>query len=441
MGTGRCVRFICLALLFNSVFSFAVEAATINAANCSSSAVQTAINSASNGDTVVIPAGACSWTSGISTSKQIDIEGAGSSATTGTRITHNAGSSTLFDITIGNSYNTKIGNVRFIAGTVSGGKYLNVSGTGKVPLLHDTYFDLANDILAFAVDWDVTGGVIWNCTFESDYNLGGSCGQMIGSGATGCLRIKSKKNWDDASTMGMSDTDGTSNLYIEDCTFSNVGQCPDADDNGRVVIRHSIIDGSGGLTHGPTSSYGGRHVELYDNTITKTLPNRNTGGRLFWFRAGTAVITGNALTDPASGCYSSNVFEFIVENATRSTSHGCCTSWQCWHQPGTGSDGTSGHNNVTSPQTPDSYQISEPVYIWGNSGTGNTVAKMTSMNDQPDDCGNGLHTSNFFQSGRDYYVSTTSSGAKPGWSRYTYPHPLRLSSPPPAAPANLRIVN
>ena len=43
-------------------------ATTINAASCSQSAVQTAINSAVGGDTVVVPIGSCTWTASVSIS-------------------------------------------------------------------------------------------------------------------------------------------------------------------------------------------------------------------------------------------------------------------------------------------------------------------------------------------------------------------------------------
>ncbi|MGA2515981.1 MAG: hypothetical protein ABSG44_05470 [Thermodesulfobacteriota bacterium] len=78
MKIGRFIGHIVVAFLISSVFSFRVEAATINAANCSSSAVQTAINSASNGDTVIIPNGSCTWTSGLTISNYVKIVGAGS---------------------------------------------------------------------------------------------------------------------------------------------------------------------------------------------------------------------------------------------------------------------------------------------------------------------------------------------------------------------------
>ena len=206
MKIGGFIGHIFVAFLISFVFSFRVEAATINAANCSSSAVQTAINSASTGDTVVIPNGRCTWTSGLSIGKQIALQGANvptrsSTATDGTTITHNAGSSTLFAFTIGSSYHTTIANLRLLINISSStGPYVTMSGTGMVPLMHDMYFNLPMGT-ALAVDWDVVGGVIWNCTFESTTS-GGSGNCADGDTANDNLRLLPNSNWDAASTTG-----------------------------------------------------------------------------------------------------------------------------------------------------------------------------------------------------------------------------------------------
>ena len=51
---------------------------TVNAATCNSADVQTAISSATEGSTVAIPAGTCTWTSGVSISgKGVVVQGAG----------------------------------------------------------------------------------------------------------------------------------------------------------------------------------------------------------------------------------------------------------------------------------------------------------------------------------------------------------------------------
>jgi hypothetical protein len=67
-------------LLAVGFFSAAIpaRASVINAASAALADVTAAINSAANGDTVSIPAGSTTWTSGVSVSKNIQIVGAGS---------------------------------------------------------------------------------------------------------------------------------------------------------------------------------------------------------------------------------------------------------------------------------------------------------------------------------------------------------------------------
>src|SRR5690349_3894633 len=58
------------------------SAATIAAASCSSADVSNAYNSTVNGDTLAIPPGACTWSSTLTVSKNITIQGAGAGTTT-----------------------------------------------------------------------------------------------------------------------------------------------------------------------------------------------------------------------------------------------------------------------------------------------------------------------------------------------------------------------
>ena len=62
-----------------------LSASTINAASCNASDVQAALNQASAGDTVNIPAGTCSWTSAVNWSAppNVTVRGAGSLTTLG----------------------------------------------------------------------------------------------------------------------------------------------------------------------------------------------------------------------------------------------------------------------------------------------------------------------------------------------------------------------
>src|SRR5438876_7932866 len=281
----RTIKWLLFAILLATLSEREARASTVTATSCNVSDVQTAINSAKDGDTVIIPNGSCSWSSGISTAKQITIQGATVGGVTITDADANAGDN-LLSLTIGNSFHTNIAYLRVLPGTGKG-SYISMNGTGLPPLMHDMYFNLPNFQLQHAVSWAVAGGVIWNTTFESTDNIGGACGTQVGSDS-GSIVIKSTLSWDAPSTMGTLDTNGDENLYIEDSTFSYVGQVPDVDDNGRVVVRHSTISNtSGGLTHGTTSATGGRQMEYYNNSFVYSNTNRNAN-RYFWGRAGTA---------------------------------------------------------------------------------------------------------------------------------------------------------
>jgi hypothetical protein len=60
------VKGIWVALLLGTFFTRSAKASTWTAASCSSSSVQTALNKAAAGDTIMIPAGSCTWTTQVS---------------------------------------------------------------------------------------------------------------------------------------------------------------------------------------------------------------------------------------------------------------------------------------------------------------------------------------------------------------------------------------
>lgn len=387
-------------------------AATISATNCSLSAVQAAVNAASDGDKVLIPSGSCSWSGGIATTKQIRIEAqsytpaSGGTMSRSVTITNNSTSAPLITLRSGSSYHVGVAGIRFNEGS-GNQNHIRVEGTsGKVPLVNDCAFEVRNrfgnnpDIAALA--WLAQGGVVWNSYFVGVG--GGLGGQCCPEGAS--ILINSPRGWTTPSTMGAADSTGTVNVYFEDSTFKNIGQAPDVDDNGRVVIRHSLIDGTSGVTHGFTSMSGGRHVEYYDNTMQVTTDNRNIAGRFFWIRAGTGVFTDNHVISVNDGWGTPQVLD-IGDNTSPS-------AYPQARQPGWGHNG-SGH-------------VSDPIYIWNQTGSGAYLWGIS----------NGWGSN--VRLNRDIYVN---SGAKPGYSKYAYPHPLRGGSGASPgtlqAPGNLRI--
>jgi hypothetical protein len=207
--------------------------------------------------------------------------------------------------------------------------------------------------------------------------------------------------------MGTLDTNGTVNVYFEDSTFKDIGQAPDVDSNGRLVIRHSLLDGAWAITHGFTSTWGGRHAEYYNNTFQVTTPNRNIAGRFFWIRAGTGVFTDNVVNSQFNGYGAPDQLD-IGDNTSPK-------SYPQARQPGWG------HNGST--------HVSDPIYIWNQSGSGAYRWRVS----------NGWDSN--VQLNRDIFVN---SGPKPGYKKYPYPHPFRAggnNEPAPLqSPSNLRVV-
>jgi hypothetical protein len=423
-----CVGMVALALYVLPTSQ--AHAASLIAANCSSASVQAAISTAIDGDTVVIPTGSCTWTSGIATNKQIVISG---QAKGSVLITHAAGSNALLDLTTGSKYSTEVRNINFLVSSGTG-HYMRIGGTGMPPLIHDNYFSVPDFQLSGCIHFERNGGVIWSNVFESLTSSG--TGGSSGAGS-GCLQLKNGSggaSWSTASTMGTADVAGTANVYIEDNVFNNIYlQSIDCDDNARTVIRHNTFNDSGFACHGAdTSPYGARHTEVYDNTFVFHGTGSNGSIKYplnlnwWWYvRGGTGVVTDNSMPDINSSTWGNKAeINFIVQQLRRNAGpNACCTSYPCLHQIGQSHDGSS--------------LITEPIYIWNNVGTGGTLPPGLS-DYEPDQCGNNLHTSAFVKAGRDYVVDV----AKPGWAKYPYPHPLTgrgQSTASPPAPSNLTV--
>ncbi len=402
------------AVLIALVMVSNTKAATRTAASASLTDVQAAVSAASDGDTVMIPNGSVTWTGGISTSKQIMIRAqnytptpagtAGPGATSRSVTIVNNSSSPLFAFTTGNSYHCGLAGIAFQDGGGSGA-HISVSGNGsKVALVNDVFFTLQNRFwpAQAAIVWTARGGVMWNIVGDATAATATTGG--VGTDGVGML-VTSPLAWNTASTMGALDSAGTINLYVEDSTFKNLSQFPDIDDNGRFVARYCVMDGTWGITHGFTSLWGGRHFEYYNNTFSVTYnssPYRNMAGRYFWCRAGTGIFTDNTVNTPANASYWGNVSQLSIGD---NTSPG---SYPQARQPGWGHNGS---NNVL-----------DPMYIWNQSGgRAYTYGFQGSWN-------------NIVQVNRELYVN---NGAKPGYTKYTYPHPLRGGSPPAQDPPTI----
>jgi hypothetical protein len=315
-------------------------------------------------------------------------------------ITNNS-SAPLLSFTTGNSFNVAVIGLRFNEGTGTA-NHLRVGGNGsKVALISDNYFEVkqrngnAQDIAI--IYWHAQGGVFWNNRFVG---TGPGPGGSANPDGASILIKNSPRQWNTPSTMGDRDTNGLVNVYFEQNTFKNVGQCADVDDHGRAVFRYNDIDGTSGLTHGFSSSWGGRHVEYYKNDFHVSMNNVNIAGRYFWLRAGTVVFFDNYVAQENRGYSLPDLAQFIVEGGG---------TYPKPRQVGRGWENG---------------DVADPVYIWNQAGPGAY------------DVGN--NTPGMIQENRDYFVN---KGPKPGYAPYTYPHPARNDSGTShAPPSDFRIV-
>jgi len=398
---------------------------TIQAASCSQADVQAAIDSAIDGDTVLVPAGTCTWTQGveISTPKAITIQGAGMDATTIIdNINKLSGGGQVFDI------NTQAG------------KRFRLTGLRLRGMAPDTYvynhgtigiYGTATDFRLDHLRFDQPGtsairyggavtGLVDHCYFDlSNFKQGNVIlqpdwgGQSYGDGSfTAPLELGTEKA-----------------VYVEDNIFIGPGVAGagplDSFAGGRFVFRYNTVYNDVLATHGTESSgryRGVRSYEIYNNTFT-------SDALLFTgilLRGGTGVVWGNTFHG-AGG-------ETGYQSAVKLANYRSDNSYNPWGRCGAGSawDGNTdplgypcldqvgrGLSDLISGDDPTPVgwpnQASEPLYIWD--------ITWSPVPQNPGEMVSEQHA--VIQNGRDYFLAV-----KPGYSPYPYPHPLITGSAP-----------
>jgi hypothetical protein len=449
--TGRVTQpLVALGLIFTGCFSsqaFSVSGSSYQS-NGSASDTQAAIDAAPNGATVQIPNGTYTWSSQVRVNKAITFQGASAG---GVLINNTSSINGIIDLTESTAGSVVMANITMADTGVSGSlgtlHHVVVEGVtnGQPVLMHDCTFYTGGSALVYAVDWGVNRGVVWSCTFDSKFNYGGG------------IQLKGQDNssWSTPSTLGTADTNGAGNTYVEDCVFktSYLGAL-DFDDNSRTVVRNCTFQDSAIYCHGQdTSPEGARQWEVYNNRFTYTASGPNYPLNLQdWFtvRGGTGVIFGNNFD---SILYKRTAVQLNVYSINRgSATIPCQTSYPAPRQVGqtwvgVGVPGAYAYANAPYDNKAGAGYKTDPIYIWGNSGAGASDPDFVSLNQYtPDDCGNGQRVGDYVKEGRDYILGS----ARPGYTAYTYPHPLRHggSTQPggspgqsaPTQPTNLRVV-
>jgi hypothetical protein len=285
--------------------------------------------------------------------------------------------------------------------------------SGKPALVHDCWFSRPGSSSGRSVYFADNKGIVYRCSFDTGFY----CNEVNGAGnldeawVAKCPGLTS--SWTSNSTMGMDDTDGMHNIYIEDCYLAGLFlQASDPDDNSRTVVRHCVYDNSEGSSHGAdTSAYGLRHFEFYNNTYIFNNAGANTMNVNTWFliRGGTGCVFSNTMPSISSMQWGAKQAILItVEQPWRSQGpYGCWNTYPVPRQIG------QSYNNGST--------VTDPMYFWANTGNGNNPTPIPYSGDNMCSGTSGLNISTYLQSGRDYIQNTP----KPGYTPYTYPHPLR----------------
>jgi hypothetical protein len=353
------ILFAFISLAFYLLLISNVRAATINAASCSTTHVQTAINSASTGDTVIIPAGSCSWSSSTNiTGKTITLQGAGIGATkiTATSSSYIIGLGTASRVT-GIEFTVPAGGI-----AVKAEADLATSDIAGFRVDHCKFSTsttaLSEGVLIRGGRTIRAWGVIDNCQFSNS--------RVLTYGDAWCDTLVDMSY----SLLGLQNQ-----TYVEDNTF-NIAVVNVVDQNcgGSTVFRYNKITiPSGGQSHIDTHSNqsvrGSRSWEYFRNTITATDAQWIIG----MIRGGTGVIFDNAYTgtvndvkpwlidnvrsweDPYYNCTGSNAMD-----GNRSGMQG----YPCRDQMGRGVDAF----KYTGGSWP--AQELKPAYFWNNTMNG-----------------------------------------------------------------------
>jgi hypothetical protein len=298
--------------LFSGVLPPAlVGAATINAASAALTDVTTAVAAAVDGDTVIVPAGTASWTSVLTITKGITLQGATTVTNAGTQ------NPTASDLTVIKDDSpldtiqsglikvdlTPNQSFRLTGFTFASGVRTTLNDNGVVQLTSDTNSAPVTNVRVDHCHFDhiygrniQTGGWVYGVA-DHNYIVAQGNGQsfFINDGTYGGYQL-GHGAWADYPWFGTAKF-----FFFEDNTVVGNGivttsGTTDAEYGARFVVRHNYLSNANVGCHGTEgSNRGGRAFEMYDNVSNWTIiPSAQ-------LRSGTALIHDNTWTGTAAG--------------------------------------------------------------------------------------------------------------------------------------------
>ncbi|MBV8101679.1 MAG: hypothetical protein JOZ31_21260 [Verrucomicrobia bacterium] len=441
-----------LLALFGCLPAFAFQRLGSNEllTNGSAEDTQKAINAATDGTIIKLPDGKYTWYREVTNSKKTAIHLIATNAGR-TIIKRSVTQRDMIFLNASPNGNAEISGIHFedpYADSETNYSFcLDVNQTSGLPvLIHDCSFvSSSKQGFNYLVRFIGNGGVLWNCSFAAKNDmLGGISFVNTTSNCSVWNQPDSMGAGQDSTGLNQGDPTGSLDTYIENCVFQDMDlACTNFDDNSRAVVRYCTVNNATLNSHGQeTSIWGTRHWEIYNNTFNYSTSGRAYGGDSYplnmngWFgiRGGTGVITNNAMDDLP---FHKLGILLTIYSIDRRDSIPCQTAYPAAHQTGQGWSAAStaqyGHPALSKDGTG---AVPDPIYIWNNTGTETTDPGYVGVYQfTPDECGNHEKIDTFLQEGRDYFVNE----ARPGWTPYTYPHPLRRNAVGPSGSAPLAL--
>jgi hypothetical protein len=381
-----------------------------------------------------------------------------------TVIVNNSPSTALFSITEDSTFHTNISGIKVAHGTGGADAFVFGAGGGAAIVLQNCWVEQSTTVnpntggYGDSVHFFVNRGVVSNCSFDASpfaFMGGAIVGQPFDETA-----------WATPSYWGALDTNGQHAFYAETSDFHAYLNMMDNDEGSRSVFRYNLFDHAGFGTHGAdTGPIGSRYWEYYNNTgIFNGYSDGTTFGMNQWFyvRGGSFIIYNNILPAISSQDYGTKPdVNMTVMNLQRNNGPNPCwgqgtsgaADYYAPRQVGLGhvtGTGTDGKGRSTYSAASYGYSAteyvgdSEPAYTWANSRSPLNEVTSDYGTNGPNSCAVSPPTdtsANYIVLNRDYF---NSSAAKPGYTPYTYPHPLTAgqgsgaNSPPP--PTGLSVV-
>jgi hypothetical protein len=329
MKHARSLSLLLLLLATMALTSSAQSGSTVTAASCQESAVNAVINgpthTAVNGDTIVIPAGTCTWTSPLSIQVGITLTGSGTPNTSATTfgagtattiIVDNAGSSNpligVSSITYGETFILSLLDIEPNSGSTSLWSPISVAGACSSSGCPLTRID--NVVFGKTTQWTENGNSsnsgtmvrVDNVFGVADHNTlpNGSQVEFLNASLSAYLGVGGfgDNSWAQPDSLG-----GMNNFFLENNLDYFTQEVTDQEfapngggiGGGRIVGRFNQLYATAGCwasfgTHGLDTggrNRSGRESEAYGNVLTTT--NGGCGDAMVAHRGGTGITFGN----------------------------------------------------------------------------------------------------------------------------------------------------